>query len=77
MTTLLILSDVHGHRARLKKILDKETYDQAISLGDLELPPADFPTLDVIIHGNAFLDPARPFKSGKKRPGNWSLLTGI
>lgn len=72
MTTLLILSDVHGHRARLQKILDEETYDRAISLGDLELPPADFPALDVIIHGNAFLDPGQAFQVWEKPP--WKLV---
>lgn len=61
MTTLLILSDIHGHLGRLQAILARETCDYVISLGDLEIPAEHLDAFDVMIHGNAFLDPGKAF----------------
>lgn len=57
MTSLLIVSDVHGHIDGLKTILTRETVDLVVSLGDLEGPLDIQSEFDILIHGNAFLDP--------------------
>jgi putative phosphoesterase len=56
MKTLLILSDVHGYFERMTKILDHETYDLAISLGDSELSTQQLNHFDIVIHGNHLFD---------------------
>lgn len=55
--TLLIVSDVHGYETRLKEILMQETVDTVVSLGDLEVSEALQTQIDILIQGNAFLDP--------------------
>lgn len=57
MTSLLIVSDIHGYADRLRAILDQESVDTVVSLGDLEVSQDSLDSLDIIIHGNAFLDP--------------------
>lgn len=57
MKSLLIISDVHGYEDRLKRILEIETVDMVVSLGDLEVSKETQDQVNILIHGNAYLDP--------------------
>lgn len=56
MTRVLIVSDIHGYKERLTRILENESFDYAISLGDSECTLEELKSFDTIIHGNHFLD---------------------
>lgn len=61
MTTLLVVSDVHGYMDRLRHIQTMESVDLTISLGDLEGPPSALNDPSLLIHGNAFNDPGEAY----------------
>lgn len=61
MKKVLILSDIHGYIDRMKRILNHETYDLAISLGDSECTLEDLKGFNVIIHGNHYQDVGEAF----------------
>ena len=61
MTTLLVVSDVHGYMDRLRHIQTIEAVDYTVSLGDLEGPITALGESALVIHGNAFNDPGEPY----------------
>lgn len=61
MKRVLILSDIHGYKDRMHRILNHETFDLAISLGDSECALEDLKEFDFIIHGNHYHDVGEAF----------------
>lgn len=59
---LLIISDIHGELESFKHIIQSETYDHLISLGDSELSATELKDVDSLIHGNAYMDLGQSMK---------------
>lgn len=58
----LIVSDIHGELEIFKQIIQQETYDHLISLGDSELSATELKEVDSLIHGNAYMDLGQSMK---------------